>query len=394
MRLLSQTELAGKVVLMRLDLNVKIKQNGSGKDALLDDTRVVASLPSIKHCLGEGSKLILMTHLGRPDKDRPAAEQPEFSAQPLAAILGDYLGKPVSFAATLEDVAPALQQNPIVLLQNTRFWPGETANDPALSEQLAGLCDLFVLDAFGSAHRAHASTAGVCSYVSQACAGLLLEKELTALGKVMAEPARPLLAIIGGAKVGDKLKLLEKLATHADMLIVGGGIANTFLAATGNNVGKSLYEPELQDLASKVMQQTKVILPQDLILASSLDDAQGQPSSLDEFTDSERMILDVGEASCAEYAKAIASARTIIWNGPLGVFENEPFAQGTRALVAAISDTDAYTLAGGGETIAALNLFKGKADYVSTGGGAFLEYLEKGTLPAIEALEQNAQQAK
>ncbi len=385
---LDNISISGKKVLIRSDLNVPLRD---GK--LLDDNRIVASLPSIKHCLKEASQVIIMSHFGRPDPAKPAAEQSKFSLEQLVPILQPYLTSylgdaKLAFAPTIQ-AAKAMDAK-CILLENTRFFAGETDNDPALSQQLASLCDVFIMDAFGSAHREHASTAGVVTNVEVAGAGILLEKEVDALTKLIDKPARPLLAIVGGAKVGDKLRLLEKLADLADILIVGGGIANTFLAAKGHQVGKSLYEPDLRDLATDIMDKVTTLLPVDVVVGSGekgLDDEAPSIVTVDQVA-ADGMILDVGAASLASYAKALGEAQTILWNGPLGVFEKPAFAKGTQGLTKIISAADAYSVAGGGETIAAINRFSGKVSYASTGGGAFLEYVEQGGLPALELLNK------
>ena len=386
---LNNAQLTGKKVLIRSDLNVPLRD---GK--LLDATRIASSLPSIIHCLQGASKVIIMSHYGRPDPSKPPSAQPQFSLAPLAPILSSYLNEKikgsnieVAFAASINEALA--MEAPCILLENTRFLSGETKNDEELSRSLASLCDVFVMDAFGSAHRAHASTAGVVSHVKSAVAGFLLEKEIAALTKVTANPDRPLLAIVGGAKVGDKLRLLEKLSDLADKLIVGGGIANTFLAAKGLKVGNSLYEPQLQDMALAIMNKVETLLPVDVVTATSIDAISSSVADVASM-DPEQMILDVGSESLSSYASAISSAGTILWNGPLGVFEKPFFAKGTETLTQLISSSTAYSVAGGGETLAAINTFKGKVDYVSTGGGAFLEYVEQGSLPAIKSLEEHS----
>lgn len=392
---LNNTQLTGKKVLVRSDLNVPLRD---GK--LLDATRIESSLPSIIHCLQDASKVIIMSHYGRPDSSKSPSTQPQFSLAPLAPILSSYLNEKikgsnieVAFATSINEALSINDSHGrdarCILLENTRFLSGETKNDEELSRSLASLCDVFVMDAFGSAHRAHASTAGVVSHVKVAVAGFLLEKEIAALTKVTANPARPLLAIVGGAKVGDKLRLLEKLSDLADKLIVGGGIANTFLAAKGLNVGNSLYEPQLQDMALAIMNKVETLLPVDVVTATSIGATSSSVTDVASM-DPEQMILDVGRESLSSYATAISSAGTILWNGPLGVFEKPFFAKGTETLTQLISSATAYSVAGGGETLAAINTFKGKVDYVSTGGGAFLEYVEQGSLPAIKSLEEHS----
>ena len=398
MKFIRDVALQGKKVLMRLDLNVPIKD---GK--ILDDTRITASLPTIRLALQQGenrganaggnaegstaAKIILMSHLGRPDSSKPAAEQPQFSLAPVAARLSELLNLKIEHVS-IEAAPAALANNDIVMLENTRFWQGETDNDSQLAQSLAQLCDVFVMDAFGSAHRAHASTEGVARYAPLSCAGLLLQKEIEALNKALDNPPHPVLAVVGGAKVGEKLRLLDKLANVADVLIVGGGIANTFLAATGKAVGNSLYEADLQLMAQGIIDKTQVLLPVDVVVAEGLDSPSGKDVLVDEVMPQD-MILDVGKRTMSAYAEAINAAKTIIWNGPLGVFEKEPFAAGTQSLVHSISNSPAYSLAGGGETLAAISRFSqgDGIDYISTGGGAFLEYIEKGTLPGIAVLD-------
>lgn len=373
--------LKGKKILIRADLNIPMQD---GK--ILDETRIKASLPTIELAIKRGEKTIIMSHLGRPDNSKPSFSQPQFSLSKVAERLSEMLSVTVRHTS-LSQAADSINNSSCLLLENTRFWEGESANNSQLSKTLANLCDIFVMDAFGSAHRAHSSTLGVAHYAPIVCGGLLLEKEIDALNKTLNNPMRPLLAIIGGAKVGEKLKLLDKLANLADNLIVGGGIANTFLAAKGVPVGNSLYESSLQEMARSIMIKTKVLLPCDLIVAKNIDEKHGKEVEANEVKQQD-MILDIGQESQKKYDELICGVKTIIWNGPVGVFEKEPFSDGTKSLVKSISKSLAYSLAGGGETLAAISRFADKngIDYISTGGGAFLEYIEQGSLPAIKVL--------
>ena len=373
-------------VLLRADLNVPL---ADGK--VQDDTRIQAALPSMRVIWEQGASLIILSHLGRPDKNKTAAEQPQFSLRPVARHLSQAFGHTIELVATPKQVPPRRDGQSCWILENTRFLAGETKNDPQLAEELGNLADVYVMDAFGSAHRAHASTVGITHFVPRSCAGLLVQQEVEALDRVLANPARPLVAILGGAKVGDKLAILKPIAELADYLILGGGIANTFLAAAGKEVGASLYEPDLIDQARALMEIVEVPLPKDVVVASSLDSPSGRTQALGQIAQDD-MILDLGEQTLAQYATLLAKAKTVLWNGPLGVFEKEPFAAGTRALAQIIAKSSAYCLAGGGDTIAAINAFTGVAtlDRVSTGGGAFLEYIEKnGELPALTALQSS-----
>ncbi len=376
-------------VLLRADFNTPMQ---AGK--ITDDTRIRAALPGIRRILETGASLIMVSHLGRPDANKPPAEQPQFSLAPIAGYLEQALGRPVELLPTPASVPPkgaTAGSQKCCLLENIRFFPGETANSPELSKELGGLCDVFVMDAFGSAHRAHASTVGIVRFAPQSCVGILVQRETEALDKVLRNPPRPLVSVLGGAKVGDKLKVLGPLAEISDFLIVGGGIANTFMAAAGREVGNSLYEPELLEEARQLMKLTKIPLPTDVVVASSPNDAEGTHKHLAEV-DKNEMILDIGGDTLVAYAKIIERAKTILWNGPVGVFEKEAFAAGTQELARMIAGSSAYTLAGGGDTIAAINAFVGEKamDYISTGGGAFLEYIEKrGKLPALEMLRNS-----
>ncbi len=378
-------DLAAKRVLIREDLNVPVSDG-----RVTSDARIRAALPTIRTALEKGAAVMIMSHLGRPVEGKP---DPQFSLQPVADRLGELLGRSVQLQKDWldgVDVAPG----DVVLCENVRFNPGEKANDEALARTMAGLCDIFVMDAFGTAHRAQASTEGVTRYAPVACAGPLLAGELDALAKGLQNPARPMLAIVGGSKVSTKLTVLDTLLDKVDELIVGGGIANTFIAATGHNVGTSLYEPDLIHDAQLLIQKAhagggSIPIPKDVIVAKAFsDDAEPLVRKVNEVADDE-MILDIGPLTAIEYSEIIAGAGTIIWNGPVGVFEFRNFADGTRAMAEAIERSSAYSIAGGGDTLAAIDQFGVTDDisYISTGGGAFLEFVEGKTLPAVAALE-------
>jgi phosphoglycerate kinase len=381
-------DLGGKRVLIREDLNVPVS-NGR----VTSDARIRASLPTIRAALEKGAAVMVMSHLGRPVEGEP---DPKFSLQPVADRLGELLGRKVSLKSDwLEgvDIAPG----EIVLCENVRFNRGEKQNDESLARAMAALCDVFVMDAFGTAHRAQASTEGVTRHAPLACAGPLLSGELDALHKALEDPVRPMLAIVGGSKVSTKLKVLETLLDKVDELIVGGGIANTFIAASGLDVAKSLYEPDLIHDAQRLIQKAhasggSIPIPKDVVVGKSFSDrAEAMVRSVDEVAEDE-MILDIGPLTAIEYSEIISGAGTIIWNGPVGVFEFKNFAAGTRALAEAIERSSAFSIAGGGDTLAAIDQFGVRDDisYISTGGGAFLEFVEGKTLPAVAALEAAA----
>jgi phosphoglycerate kinase len=382
-KLMTELDLAGKRVLVREDLNVPLKDGVVSSDA-----RIRAALPTIKRALAAGARVILMSHLGRPVEGQFSDE---YSMAPVASHLSNLLGSPVKPVADWRDgvdVAPG----EVALLENVRFNVGEKADDEVLAKQYANLCDVFVMDAFGTAHRAQASTHGVARFAPVACAGPLLAGELSALEKALADPARPMVAIVGGSKVSTKLTVLETLSTKVDQLIVGGGIANTFLAASGKPVGKSLCEHDLIPAAQALAASTSIPLPVDVVTGKEFsEDAEASLKSADDVADDD-MIFDIGPAAAAEIAQILAGAGTILWNGPVGVFEFEQFAGGTEALSRAIADSPAFSLAGGGDTLAAIDKFgiTDKVSYISTGGGAFLEYVEGKTLPAVAILEQRA----
>lgn len=384
---LDDVSLEGQRVLVREDLNVPLN-NGQ----VSDDSRIRAALPTLKRLLAGNARVMVMSHLGRPKADEFDAKA---SLAPVAARLGELLGCEVPVVRHWLDgeIAPAAGQ--LVVCENVRFNRGETANDEALSRRMAGLCDLFVMDAFGTAHRAQASTHGVARFAPYAVAGPLLAAELAALGKALQSPARPLVAIIGGSKVSTKLTLLEALTDQVDQLIVGGGIANTFIAAAGYRVGRSLIEADLIGTASALIDKAKaagseIPIPEDVIVAAELSpEATAEVRAVDEVADNE-MILDVGPKTAAAYAQRLRQAGTIVWNGPVGVFEIDAFSQGTEALAKAIAESPAFSIAGGGDTLAAVAQY-GVADqisYISTGGGAFLEFLEGRELPAVAILDQ------
>jgi len=387
---MTELDLAGKRVLIREDLNVPIKD---GK--VSSDKRIKASLPTIRYAMDAGAKVLIMSHLGRPTEGQPAAE---FSMQPVADYLSEALGKTVPLVTDYLDNPPQMNDGNVVLLENVRFNPGEKANDEALSKQYAELCDIYVMDAFGTAHRAQASTHGAGQYAETACAGPLLAGELDALGKALDGPRRPMVAIVGGSKVSTKLTVLDALSKIVDQLIPGGGIANTFIAAAGFNVGKSLYEPDLIPEAQKLMAAAKekggeIPVPTDVVVAKEFSEtAEATIKKVEDVMDDD-LIFDIGPDTTARFAEMLKTAGTIVWNGPVGVFEFDQFGDGTKGLGLAIADSDAFSIAGGGDTLAAVDKYdiEDKVSYISTGGGAFLEFLEGKVLPAVEMLEKRAQ---
>jgi phosphoglycerate kinase len=383
--LMRDQQLRGKRVLIREDLNVPVKEGVVSSDA-----RIRAALPTINAALTAGAKVILMSHLGRPAEGE---FDQQYSLAPVAQHLSGLLGKPVQLVSEWRE-GVTLADGEVALLENVRFNPGEKADDEVLARAYAALCDIFVMDAFGTAHRAQASTHGVVKYAPVACAGPLLEGELQALAQAMSNPARPMVAIVGGSKVSTKLKVLEALSEKVDQLVVGGGIANTFLAASGSPVGKSLCEHDLLDTASALMQKTSIPLPVDVVTGKEF--SEDTPASLKpagEVTEDD-MIFDIGPESAKQIAQTLEKAGTILWNGPVGVFEFDQFAGGTRALSQAIANSPAFSLAGGGDTLAAIDKYdiEDKISYISTGGGAFLEYVEGKILPAVAMLERRAGQ--
>lgn len=385
---MADLDLRGKRVLIREDLNVPLD---AGK--ITATQRLEAALPTVKLALEKGASVMLMSHLGRPKEGQFAEAD---SLAPIAAWLAEHLGRPVPLLREYLD-GVELAPGAVVLLENVRMNVGEGSDADALARQYAALCDVFVMDAFGTAHRAQASTHGVAKYAPIACAGPLLTAELEALAAALEHPARPLLAIVAGSKVSTKLELLSSLVEKVDQLIVGGGIANTFMAAVGVEVGKSLYEADLLDTAREILAKAKargasIPLPTDVRCGDRFAaDAAVQVLSTDGIS-AQSMILDIGPETAASYAALIAQAGTVVWNGPVGVFEFDAFAHGTEALAHAVAQSSAFSIAGGGDTLAAIEKFgvEGKVSYVSTGGGAFLEFLEGKTLPAVEILASRA----
>jgi phosphoglycerate kinase len=381
-RRLRETDVRGKRVFIRSDLNVPIEDG-----RITDDTRIRASVPAIRDALERGAAVMVTSHLGRPTEGEL---RPEDSLAPVAQRLSELLNHKVPL---IQNWVDSVQVRPgeVVMLENCRVNRGEKKDDPALAQKIAALCDVYVNDAFGTAHRAEATTHGVARFAKVACAGPLMAAELDALTKALTHPARPLVAIVAGSKVSTKLTILGALAKKVDSLIVGGGIANTFLLAAGKPVGKSLAEAGLVGEAKKIAAGTKVPLPVDVVVAASLDADKGTTKPVDQVAAGE-MILDIGPKTAQAYAAEIARAGTVVWNGPVGVFEKAPFAAGTEAIARAIARSKAYSIAGGGDTVAAINKFgiAGDIDYISTAGGAFLEFLEGKTLPAVAALEARA----
>jgi len=385
---MSDTDLRGKRVLIREDLNVPVQAG-----AVTSDARIRAALPTIRYALDQHAKVFVLSHLGRPTE---GVYDEALSLAPIAARLSDLLGQPVALRKewlTGVDCAPGSA----VLCENVRFNPGEKKDSELLARQMAALCDVFVMDAFGTAHRAEASTHGVAKFAPIACAGPLLVGELTALERALKSPARPFVAIVGGSKVSTKLTILESLLEKVDKLIVGGGIANTFLAATGVNVGRSLHEAEMLDVARALMDKARargaeIPLPTDVVVARDFAaTAHADVRAVDAVRDNE-MILDIGPDTAERFSELLQSAGTIMWNGPVGVFEFEQFGEGTRAIANAIARSKAFSIAGGGDTLAAIEKYgvEDGISYVSTGGGAFLEFVEGKTLPAVAVLEERA----
>ena len=388
MPLLKDVPLRGARALIREDFNVPIRAG-----AVSNAARIDAALPTIRQCLDAGAAVVLLSHLGRPT---PGAPDPALSLAPVARVLGDRLGLEVPLLRDWQEAA-GVAPGAVALLENIRFEPGELEDDEGLAARLAALCDVFVMDAFGASHRAHASTHGVIRAAPAACAGLLLEAELKALGRALDDPARPVVAVVGGSKVSTKLALLERLAEMADAIVVGGGIANTFLLAAGAAVGRSLAEPALAPLARRILAKTQVPLPVDAMTAAggrlpgSNDDEppQARLRPIGEVADDEA-ILDVGPESARRLRPLLEGAGTIIWNGPLGMFELDAFGEGTRLLADAVAASAAFSIAGGGDTLAAIDKYGVRAgiSYLSTGGGAFLEFVEGKPLPAVLALRR------
>ncbi len=379
-------DLANKRVLIRVDFNVPLKDG-----VITDDTRIRASLPGIHQAMAAGARLMLMSHLGRPTE---GTFEEAYSLAPVATRLGELLGAPVPLISRWLDQEVAVAPGSVVMFENVRFNPGEKKDDEALSRRMAALCDIFVMDAFGTAHRAEASTHGVAKYAPIACAGPLLAAELDALGRALKEPARPLVAIVAGSKVSTKLTVLATLSQKVDQLIVGGGIANTFLLAAGKKIGKSLAEPDLVPEARKIIDAARarggnVHIPVDVVVGKAFSEtAEATLKSVDDVEDDD-MIFDIGPKTAAQLAEILKGAGTIVWNGPVGVFEFDQFAEGTRTLALAIAESPAFSIAGGGDTLAAVSKYHiaDRVSYISTGGGAFLEFLEGRELPAVRILE-------
>ena len=386
-KLMSDQDLAGKRVLIRQDLNVPLED---GK--ITSTVRILASIPTIKKALDAGAKVMLMSHLGRPEE---GSYDESASLAPVAAELGKQLGRDVPLIKDWVDGVD-MGSADVVLLENVRFNAGEKANDESLAKKMAALCDVFVMDAFGTAHRAQASTHGVAKYAPIACAGPLLASELDALGKALDNPARPLVAIVGGSKVSSKLSVLDALSKIADTLVVGGGISNTFVASAGHEVGNSLYEADLIPEAKRLRETTDVIFATDVRTTKDgfsdwSHDSKTEVKDASEILADEE-IIDYGPETAARVAEIIKNAKTVLWNGPCGVFEYDAFAKGTEVISRAIADSEAFSVAGGGDTLAAIDKWNlaDKISYVSTGGGAFLEFVEGKKLPAVEILEERA----
>ena len=382
--LMKDLDLAGKRVLIREDLNVPIQDGVVSSDA-----RIRAALPTIQLALKAGAKVILMSHLGRPEEGATAEQNSAYSLAPVAQHLAQLLATDVALVSDWQQ-GVELSAGDICLLENVRFNVGEKANDDALAKAYAGICDVFVMDAFGTAHRAQASTHGVAKFAAQACAGPLLATELDALERALANPERPMVAIVGGSKVSTKLTVLDALSDKVDQLIVGGGIANTFLAAAGKPVGKSLCEHDLLTTAATLAVKTNIPLPIDVVTGKAFSAATpAETKSADDVTEDD-MIFDIGPQSQQQLTAILAQAKTIIWNGPVGVFEFDQFGSGTEAIAKAIAESSAFSIAGGGDTLAAIDKYNvaDKVSYISTGGGAFLEFVEGKILPAVAMLEQ------
>ncbi len=386
---LTDLDLAGKRVLIRADLNVPVK---GGK--VTSDARIAASMPTVEHCMKAGARVMVFSHRGRPEEGKVDEEN---SMQPIADDMSAKLGRTVPLVKDYLENAPEVAEGQVILLENVRFNAGEKKDNEELARKYASLCDVFVMDAFGTAHRAQASTHGAGKFAPTACAGLLLADELDNLAKALAKPARPMVAIVGGSKVSTKLTVLEALSEKVDQLVVGGGIANTFLMATGKNVGKSLCEADLVDTAKALIEKMQarganIPIASDVVCGKNF--AEDEPAVLKNAAEVEDddMIFDIGPDSAKELADIISKAGTIVWNGPVGVFEFDQFGAGTKTVSMAIANADGFSLAGGGDTIAAIQKYGiyDKVSYISTAGGAFLEYLEGKTLPAVAMLEARA----
>ena len=376
-RSMAGLDFSNKRVFIRADLNVPVKDG-----VVTSDARIVASLPTIKQAMASAASVTVMSHLGRPTEGQV---EEAFSLQPVARRLAELLQTDVPLIPSIEASAG---QRGLALLENIRFFPGEKANDDDLARRLAEQCDVFVMDAFGTAHRAHASTHGIAKFAPVVCAGLLLQAELAALQDALAAPKEPMLAIVGGAKVSTKLEVLESLAVIAKQILVGGGIANTFIAAAGYPVGKSLYEPDLIETAERIMQKVKIPLPEDVIVSREFAaSAVAQVRKINDVA-ADEMILDIGPTTARAWAQELLDAKTILWNGPVGVFEFDQFGEGTRVLAEAVAQSEGFSIAGGGDTLAAIDKYavSDGVSYISTGGGAFLEFVEGKVLPAVDVL--------
>lgn len=383
---LRSLDLGGKRVLVREDLNVPLSDGKVSSDA-----RIKAAIPTLAYILDAGAQLIVMSHLGRPEEGVPIESQRQFSMAPVVDHLSVLMGKRINL---VDDYLDGFEfgDADFVVLENVRVNQGEKSNDEALARKLAALCDIFVMDAFGTAHRAQATTEGVARYADIACAGPLLMAELEALELALLKPTAPIVAIVGGSKVSTKLEVLDALSSKVDHLIVGGGIANTFLAAKGFEVGKSLFEPDLLDQAKRLMEKVNIPIPTDVVVAKGIDKPETAATKSASEIGADEMVLDIGPETSQVIADIVEAAGTIIWNGPVGVFEQPAFAAGTRSLAEAIAANQGFSIAGGGDTLAAIDQFgiSDKVSYISTGGGAFLEFVEGKTLPAVAVLEQRA----
>lgn len=389
MKLLKELPLAGQRVLVRQDLNVPVKDG-----VITSDARIRASVPTLQYAIEAGAKVLVMSHLGRPVEGQPDADS---SLAPVAERLSELLGQPVRLVTDYLDAEPEVNEGEVVLLENVRFNTGEKADDDELGQRYAALCDIYAMDAFGTAHRAQASTHSVGLHAPVACAGPLLAAELDALNAALDNPRRPLVAIVGGSKVSTKLQVLESLTAVVDQLIVGGGIANTFIAAAGHEVGKSLYEKDLVSDAANLMRRAEargaaIPVPTDVVCAPELaDDVPVSTRATSDVQPDDR-ILDIGPETAQSYAAILRNAGTIVWNGPVGVFEIDAFGEGTRVVAEAVAASSAFSIAGGGDTLAAVDKYgiEDQVSYISTGGGAFLEFIEGKTLPAVAMLNSRS----
>ncbi len=389
MKLLKELPLAGQRVLVRQDLNVPLKDG-----QITSDARIRASVPTLQYAIEAGARVLVMSHLGRPVEGQPDAES---SLAPVAQRLSELLGQPVRLVTDYLDAEPEVGEGEVVLLENVRFNVGEKADDDALGKRYASLCDVYAMDAFGTAHRAQASTHSVGLHAPVACAGPLLAAELDALNAALDNPRRPLVAIVGGSKVSTKLQVLESLTDKVDQLIVGGGIANTFIAAAGHEVGKSLYEKDLVSDAANLMRRAQargaaIPVPTDVVCAPELADDVPVSIRATDAVEAEDRILDIGPETAESYAAILRNAGTIVWNGPVGVFELDAFGEGTRVISEAVAASAAFSIAGGGDTLAAVDKYgiEDQVSYISTGGGAFLEFIEGKTLPAVAMLNSRS----